>query len=275
MADNSTTNYGIIRSIFRFFLMWNWRKARGIAEVADAQFTKDARGIGFAFDMAVDQLVGNLRGIQEGLSLVEVEVAKRESNLAGLNKKEKTLIEERDGAIIRVEQSKNDADIQKWTAYAATKDTEILDVEKKQAEEEDALKVLRAKVAELERNYMDLQRERKKLEEEKGITIAEFQSNQAIVALEQRLQGLTTSFDKGPIDAVRKANAELSAKAKVTLRTSQRDINRVDADLATEARAAASQDRIKQMLAERAAKRGVATGEVPAANTTERPSIGG
>jgi hypothetical protein len=29
------------------------------------------------------------------------------------------------------------------------------------------------------------------------------------------------------------------------------------------------------MLAERAAKRGVATGEVPAANTTERPSIGG
>lgn len=273
--ESNNSQYGIFSAIVRFFFMWNWRKARGISDAADRQFTRDAKGIGYAFDMAVDRLVQNLRGIQEGLSLVEVEVARREQNLATLNKKESTLIEERDGAIIKIEGAKTAEEVQKWTAYAAGKDAEILEVERRQTEEEGALKGLKAKVQELERTYLDLQRERKKLEEEKGITIAEFQANEAIVSLEARLQGLTTSFDRGPIDAVRKANAELSARAKVALRTSQRDVNRVDADLAAEARKASSEDRIKQMLAERAAKRGVATGEVPTAPAADRPTIGG
>ena len=36
MADEPV---GIVRAIFRFFRFWNWRKARGIIDAADRQFT--------------------------------------------------------------------------------------------------------------------------------------------------------------------------------------------------------------------------------------------
>lgn len=273
--DSSNPRFGILASLVRFFVMWNWKKARGIAAASDAMWTKDARSKEMAYDMGIDDLVTRTKNVRGGLAKIGVEAEKRRETLSDLNKREDERIKQRDGALNLIEQAKDPADVNKWTDYAARLDEEILKIEQEQKVEEEALKAIEAQVQELEGIYLDLQRKVKELREEKGTAVARAEADEALLAIQDEIAGLKTTFENGPLDAVRKHNRELSAKAKVAIKVGQSNTDRIDRDLAADADKAASRGRVQQMLAERAAKRGVATGETPAAPAAERPNIGG
>ena len=62
---------GIIRAIFRYFRFWNWRKARGIVQAADEQFTGSVDGIDAAFEMHRDTMIQRFTGLRDAISEVE------------------------------------------------------------------------------------------------------------------------------------------------------------------------------------------------------------
>ena len=59
---------GIVRAVFRYFKYWNWRKARGIINAADEQFTGSSDGINAAFDMHQDALVSQYRDLRDAIA---------------------------------------------------------------------------------------------------------------------------------------------------------------------------------------------------------------
>ena len=120
-----------------------------------------------------------------------------------------------------------------------------------------------------------LQAEIRDLPAEKAREIAKFVSGSRIIELNHRIKGIQTSFERGPLDAVREANRKLTAQARVSQKLAGTDVEAQDQEYAAKGRGVAAGDVMRQMLAERAAKRGVTTGEKPTAATEEKPSIGG
>jgi hypothetical protein len=81
-------------------------------------------------------------------------------------------------------------------------------------------------------------------------------------------------MDRGPIDAVRKHNRDLSAKARIANKLAGADVTVQDNQYEKAGQKSAASDRMAQMLAARQAERTARTGEKPAeAATTERPKI--
>ena len=96
---------GIVRALFRFFRFWNWRKARGIIDAADQQFTGSVDGISAAFDMHQDQVVQQFRGLRDAVAEVEAVLEDKRSRLAKLNDEEHDLLRKREGALALAEQT--------------------------------------------------------------------------------------------------------------------------------------------------------------------------
>ena len=57
------------------------------------------------------------------------------------------------------------------------------------------------------------------------------------------MQGLKTAMDRGPLDAVRKHNRELSAKARISQKLAGADVNVQDAQYAKAGQRSTSSDR--------------------------------
>lgn len=268
---------GIFHAIFRWIFMWNWRKARGISDAADKLFTGSTEGISAAFDIHHDKTVTEFKSMRDAVAQVENVLEQQRGRLVDLNNREKGLLDRREGALASFEAAKKANDTTNMEAHQVAFDRydgEIQDIEVKQGDLEKAV----AQQEEAMKKYMlrlrEMHAEIEKLPREKADAIAEFVSSNAILALNDRLMSLQTSFERGPLDAVRKANRELTAKARISERMAGTDSRLADQEYEAAGRQATSKERMDQMLAARASERAGKTGEKPpVVNKTDRPEI--
>src|SRR5438132_1488449 len=89
------------------------------------------------------------------------------------------------------------------------------------------------------------------------------ESEALVKELNQRLQGMQASIDRGPLDAVLQANRELAAKARVSERLSGTDVRAQDTEYADAGRSSSIEDEFGAMLSARKAEREAKTGTPP------------
>ena len=249
---------GIIRAIFRYFRFWNWRKARGIMQAADEQFTGSVDGIDAAFEMHRDTMVERFTGLRDAISEVESVLEEKRARLEKLNEEEEELLQKREGALTLAEQAKAEGNQAEYDKHAAAFERFHVRIEEIEATQER----LGAEISEssgiMDRYMMqlqELQAEIEKLPAQKAEAIADFVSAKQIIELNDRLQGLETSIDRGPISAVLDANRKLTAKARITEKLAGADVRVQDKAYERAGRVSTAQSKMEEMLAARAAEK--------------------
>ncbi len=266
--------FGAMWYYVSFKFLWG---AEAIRQAADKTFTSSAAGVAKAYDIEHDKRVKEYKSLREAVSQVEAVLEDSRLRLRDLNKEEEGILAKRDGALRLFEeaQAKNDANaMQQHRAAFERFDAQIARIEEQQTSLEQQLSGSEDQM----RIHLDrltaLQAEVQALPEEKAQAIAEFVSSTKLVELSDRMNGLKTSMDRGPIDAVRKHNRDLSAQARVAQKLAGADVTVQDAQYSKAGQRSASSDRMAEMLAARQAERTARTGEKPAeTSTTERPKI--
>ena len=277
MANMTEENPGLLSSFWRLITFWKLRKALGLIRAGDRQFTGSVQGISDAFDLHQNKLIKQYNGLRDAIAQVEVVSEQDRQRLADLNKREEQLLAMREGALAKFEEAQKAGDqatVVKHQEAFERFDTEIQSIEGQQAELDKRLKDTTAAMEDYLRQLTKLQNEIKTLPREKAQAVADFVSSSKIVELNDRLQGLKSSIERGPIDAVMQQNRELTAKARISQKLAGTDVERQNDEYASAGKVASARDRMQQMLAARSAERGAKTGEQAAApRTEERPKI--
>lgn len=268
---------GIFRALWRFFTFYTLRKALGIGRAADRQFTGSAGGIRDAYALHRDRLVGQYREYRDAVAQVELILEQKKTQLEDLNTEEARLLRQREGAITAAEQAKNagkDGDYAKHAAAYERFQTRITEIEELQGHFEKDLSELDGSMRQHLQKLTELQAEIEKLPREEAEQIATLVSSKKIVELNDRLQNLQRSMDRGPIDAVRQHNKELTAKARISEKLAGADVRLQDEEYAREGQKTSARSQLEQVLsarrAERDAKSGVSTAT---AEKEDRPKI--
>jgi DNA repair exonuclease SbcCD ATPase subunit len=268
-------NISLLKSIWRFFTFYKWRKSLAIARAADKQFTGSAAGISDAYDIQHEKMITEFKEFIDAVAAVETAV---EGKRLQLENTQKSLEEERaalEGALAvyndesqsqeRRDEAKEDGiKFQESVTRLETLETQLkADIEAQEAE-----------IGKLESQLTAMRAEIAKLPEEKAKAIADFVSNTKLIEAYERLNGLKSRLDRGPLDAVTAANQELAAKARVTGRV----VGAATRDKAAEYRNAASKETagsaFERMAAAKRASKDTATGDGDKTPTTdERPKI--
>ncbi|CAM2064729.1 hypothetical protein SCOR_05110 [Sulfidibacter corallicola] len=271
----STEQVGIFRAIFRYFRYWNWKKARGIIDAADKQFTGSVDGIGAAFDMHQDKVVRQYQELRDAISEVEAVLEDKRHRLEQLNHEEEDLLQKRDGALNLAERAQASGDDKGYDQHASAFERFQVRIE----EIEQTQERLKQEVGETSKTmdrYMlrlqDMQNEIQKLPTQKAEAVAEFVSAQRIVELNDRLQGLESSIDRGPISAVLEANRNLTAKARISEKLAGTDIRVQDRAYESAGRVSTARSKMEEMMAARRAEKQAAVAE-PGVEQQERPRI--
>lgn len=254
----SEQKVGIIRAFFRYLRFWNWRKARYILDKADQQFTGSVDGISAAFDIHQDTLVGQYRKMRDAIAQVESVLEEKRARLEKLNFEEEDLISKREGALTLAEEAQAKGDTAEYDKHAQAFErfqVRIDEIEERQ----ERLNTEVSQTSETMDRYMlqlqEMQAEIEKLPTQKAEAISDFVSAKQIVELNDRLQGLETSIDRGPISAVLKANRELTAKARISEKLAGADIRVQDKAYERAGRESTARNKLDQMLAARKAER--------------------
>jgi hypothetical protein len=249
---------GILTAVFRYFRFWNWRKARYIVKAADEQFTGSVDGIDAAFEMHRDTMVERFTGLRDAIAEVEAVLEEKRARLEKLNDEENELIKKREGALTLAEQAKASGDQAEYDKHAAAFERFQVRIE----EIEQMQERLRVEVGEssgVMDRYMvqltDMQAEIERLPSQKAEAIADFVSSKQIIELNDRLQGLETSIDRGPISAVLDANRKLTAKARISEKLAGADVRVQDKAYEQAGRVSTARSKMEDMLAARAAER--------------------
>jgi phage shock protein A len=257
---------GIIRAIFRYFRFWNWRKARGIIDAADKQFTGSVDGIDAAFEMHRDTLVQRFTGLRDAIAEVEAVLEEKRARLEKLNDEEEDLIRKREGALTLAEQAQAAGNTDEYEKHAAAFERFQVRIEEIEATQE-RLRVEVGESSGIMDRYMlqlqDMQAEIEKLPTQKAEAIADFVSAKQIIELNDRLQGIETSIDRGPISAVLDANRKLTAKARISEKLAGADVRVQEKAYERAGRVSTARSKMDEMLAARKAERegGVAAAE--------------
>ncbi len=266
---------GIIRALFRYFRFWNWRKARYIVKAADGQFTGSVDGIDAAFEMHRDTMVGRFTGLRDAIAQVESVLEEKRSRLEKLNDEEDELLRKREGALNLAEQTQEAGDDDGYGKHAAAFERFQARIDEIEAMQER----LKAEVGEASGTmdrYMvqlqDLQAEIERLPTQKAEAIADFVSAKQIIELNDRLQGLETSIDRGPISAVLEANRNLTAKARISEKLAGADVRVQDKQYDRAGRESTARSKLDEMLAARKAEK--TTREAPTEAAVETESAG-
>jgi hypothetical protein len=248
-------------------LTFYWlRKGLGLVRKADEQFTGSAQGISDAYDIQHDRMVTQYRELRDAVAQVEMVIEQKRQRLESLNKEEEELIVKRDGALTMAEQAEEGSDDYERHAAAFERfQNRVDEIEQQQQQNETEIEELSQSMKRHLQSLTDLQAEIQRLPQEKAEQMAQFVSNQKIIELNDRLQGLQTSIDRGPIDAVRKANQELSARASISEKLAGTDVREQDAEYARAGRGDTARTKMQEMLAARRAERG----ETPTETQTE------
>jgi hypothetical protein len=179
----------------------------------------------------------------------------------------------RDGALPEEARSSDQANLAKHQDAFERFDTEVQQIEAQQAQLDKRITDTKNSMADYLRQLTKMQGEIKAMPREKAQALADFVSAQKIIELNDRLQGMQSSMERGPIDAVLQQNRELTAKARITQTLAGTDVERQNEEYALAGKTSSARERMQQMLAARAAERSAKTGEKPVAETEERPKI--
>lgn len=245
---------GIIRALFRFLRFWNWKKARGIIKAADEQFTGSVDGISAAFDIQKDRMVSQFKGLREAISEVEAVVEEKRARLEELNIEEEDLLKKREGALAKAEEAKEKNDTAAYEKHAKAFErfqVRIDEIEQIQARLDQDIRETSLTMNKYMLQLQDFQAEIERLPKQKAEAIADFVSAKQIVELNDRLQGLETSLDKGPLSAVLEANKKLTAKARISEKLSQVDVRVQDREYEAAGRESTARGKMDEMLAAR------------------------
>lgn len=267
MSDESTQKAGIIRAIFRYFRFWNWRKARYIMAAADDQFTGSVDGIDAAFDMHRDTLVERFQGLRNAIAEVEAVLEEKRARLEKLNEEEDELIRKREGALTLAEQAQANGNTEEYERHAAAFERFHVRIEEIERIQE-RLNVEVKETSDTMSRYMmqlqEMQVEIERLPQQKAEAIADFVSAKQIIELNDRLQGLETSIDRGPISAVLDANRRLTAKARITEKLAGADVQVQDKAYEQAGRVSTARSKMEEMMAARQAEKEGVEEEKPA-----------
>src|SRR5262249_51130571 len=159
----------------------------------------------------------------------------------------------RDGALTRFEQATADDEKAKHKAAFERFHGRLKEIEARTKQLTADLESQQGRMSGFERQLTGLQAEIQNLPADKAQAVADFVSNQKVIELNARLQGMQESMDRGPIDAVLAANRELAAKARVSDRIAGTDVRRQDQEYAEATQKSASDDDFNAMLAARRA----------------------
>jgi DNA repair exonuclease SbcCD ATPase subunit len=251
MADEQM---GLFQAFWRLVTFYGLRKQLGLVRAADRMFTGSTEGIGDAFDLHRDQLIRRYNDLFEAFGQLE------------------TVLEEKRLESERAEQAGDEEDKQKHKAAFERFQGRIKQIEVRQGELTDDVKSQEERMRGFERQLTSLQAEIQNLPVQKAQAMADFVSNQKVIELNRRLQGLQASIDRGPLDAVMQANRELAAKARVSERLSGTDVRAQDAEYADAGRSSSIDDEFGAMLSACRAEREAKTG-TPSRQAEDVPRI--
>ena len=260
---------GIFRAIFRYLRFWNWKKARGIIKAADEQFTGSVDGISAAFDIQKDKMVSQFTGLRDAIAQVEAVLEDKRSRLEDLNEEEEDLIKKREGALALAEQAKADGDDPEYEKHAHAFERFQVMQERLNVEIKQTSKTMDQYMIQLQ----DFQAEIEKMPIQKAEAIADFVSAKQIVELNDRLQGLETSIDKGPISAVMEANKKLTAKARISEKLAKADVRVADKAYEAAGRQSTARSKMDQMLSARKLEKEEKSGKSKVKSKEDRPKI--
>lgn len=268
---------GIISALFRYFRFWNWKKARGIVDAADAQFTGSTDGIAAAFDMQQDKLIKQYQDLRDAISEVETVLEDKRHRLEKLNEEEDDLLGKREGALTLASKAKTEGDEAGYERHAAAFERfqlRIDEIEASQAKLETDITETSATMEKYMLRLQDMQADVQKMPQQKAEAIAEFVSSKRIIELNDRLQGLETSMDRGPISAVLEANRKLTSKARISEKLAGTDVRLADQNYEREGRQSTARNKLDEMLAARNKEKTASTPETAdQVKTDERPVI--
>lgn len=269
---------GIVRAIFRYFRYWNWRKARYILDAADSQFTGSVDGISAAFDMHQDDMVNQYQKLRDAIAQVETVLEDKRSRLEDLNREEDELLAKREGALNLAEQAQAAGDQTEYDKHAQAFERFQERIDAIEATQERLNNDVTETSKTMDRYMIQLQEMQSEIEAlptQKAEAVADFVSAKQIVELNDRLQGLETSIDRGPISAVLKANRELTAKARITEKLAGADVKVQDKAYEKAGRQSTARSKLDQMLAARKAEKEGTQVEAKEAEKTDddRPKI--
>ena len=266
---------GFFAALWRFFTFYKLRKTLGITRAADEMFTGSAEGIRDAFDIQKDRMVKQFNELRSAIASVESVLEQKRQRLEALNSEEQDLIGKREGALTVAEQAEGDEEaLAQHTAAFERFQSRIDTIESEQEQLEADLQQTDESMQRYLRQMTELQAEIQGLNQQKADELAKFISNTEVIKLNDRLQGLQTSMDRGPLDAVLKANQELSAKARITEKLAGTDVREQDAMYAASGRSSTGKTKMEEMLA---ARKATQEGKTPTPEEertdTDRPSI--
>jgi len=270
---------GIFRAILRYFRFWNWKKARGIIKAADEQFTGSVDGISAAFDIQKDKMISQYQGLRDAIAEVEAVLEDKRQRLEDLNAEEDELLGKREGALAMAEKAKDANELTEFDKHSHAFERFQVRIE----EIEQLQERLRSEIADTSQTmnrYMlqlqEFQAQIEKMPQDKAEAIADFVSAKQIIELNDRLQGLETSMDKGPISSVLDANKRLTAKARISEKLSKADVRLQDKEYERAGRQSTARSKMEQMLAARKLEKEQKTGEAAAKSVEkedDRPKI--
>jgi hypothetical protein len=267
---------GFWAAVWRFFSFYKARKALGLVRAANRQFTGSVQGISDAFDLTHEKYVANYNGLLTAVAEVESIAEQKRQRLQDLNTEEADLIKKRDGAINLAEKAKTANDQASYDKHAKAFEAfqlRIEQIETEQATLDTELKELGGSMEKHMMRLTEMQREIQNLPKQKADEIAKFVSSKKIIELNNRMQGLQTSLERGPIDEVLKANRELSAKARISDKLAGTDVRLQDQQYAQEGKTAAAREKLDDLLAARAAEKQAKRSGATKPREDDRPTI--
>jgi len=269
---------GILRAIFRYLRFWNWKKARGIIKAADEQFTGSVDGIDAAFDIQKDKMVTQFHGLRDAISEVEAVLEDKRSRLEDLNIEEEDLLDKREGALAKAETAKEADEMKAYEKHASAFErfhVRIDEIEQTQERLNEEIKTNSESMDKYLLQLQDFQAEIERMPQQKAEAIADFVSSKKIIELNDRLQGLESSMDKGPISAVLEANKKLTAKARISDKLAKADVRLQDKEYEKAGRESTARSKMDAMLAARKLEKDKKAGapEEKVTETDDRPKI--
>lgn len=251
-------------------------ESKRIDERAEAMFTRSADGIKAGFDLTKEQWVQQYRDLRDAIAnLIELQ-EQRQIKLENSHKEEEQLIEKRDGALTLYEKAqteKNEEETKKHEAAFSRFHARIQELDKLQDELVKEIAEKGKELANYKLRLTDFQARIQKLEEEKQEAIADFVSSKKTIELNERLAGIATSLETGPLEAIQKARNELKARANLSSELAGTDVAFQDLQYQKTGRETSGESVLTQMLAERKAKRKEMEAKESGEKIEERPEI--
>ena len=265
---------GIISAFFRFLVNWNWKQARMIDDAANQMWTKDAQSVQAGYDIALDEARGNMASVRDAVAKFMSNVDRNQERLTNLNAEQAELEQVQGGILAAIEQIQADGtDDSPDAASAAEEFSQVqIEIEKCQTESDTLETQLEEDRAKLEEYKLDLQRMQSKiaeLEKESVEAVVQKELNDEREKIADQLAGLQTSFDQGPIDAIRKANRDQKSRVKITEELGGIDSDRRREKFKRAGSKVAGNEKLQAMLEKRKADREGPSTDAAAPATSE------